>query len=156
MSQMRWNFIYRIRRFLRWLWEHEGSPGFRARGLAIGVFCGCFPLFGLQTLLGVVLARIFRGNYVLAATGTWISNPITYAPLYWFNYKVGILFLGDSEVFKGFDTFTLSEFLRNGWSVVSRLFVGSFLVGLISSCIFGLLIYLTLFSLERLKNLNKQ
>ena len=29
-----------------------------------------------------------RGNIYLAALGTWISNPLTYVPLYYFNYKV--------------------------------------------------------------------
>ncbi|MED5164816.1 MAG: DUF2062 domain-containing protein, partial [Cyanobacteriota bacterium] len=78
----------RLRRWLVWLWQQEGTPGQRARGVAAGVFSGCFPLFGLQTLLGVALASVVRGNHVLAAIGTWISNPITYLPLYWFNYQI--------------------------------------------------------------------
>ncbi|MFO0103826.1 MAG: DUF2062 domain-containing protein, partial [Cyanobium sp.] len=61
---------------LSWLGE-------RARGLAAGIFCGCFPFFGLQTLLGIGLASVLRGNHLLAAAGTWISNPFTYVPLYW-------------------------------------------------------------------------
>lgn len=65
----------RFRLWIRWLWEQEGSHGQRARGLAAGVCCGCFPFFGLQTLL--------------AAAGTWISHPLTYVPLYWFNDQLG-------------------------------------------------------------------
>jgi len=71
----------------------NGSPFFNAKGLAIGVFSGCFPFFGLQTLIGVFFAKLARGNIVLAAIGTWISNPFTYIPLYYFNYKVVRFFL---------------------------------------------------------------
>ena len=76
------------------LFSHQdGSPFFNAKGLAIGVFSGCFPFFGFQTLIGVFLAKLFKGNIFLAAIGTWISNPFTYIPLYYFNYKVGSIFL---------------------------------------------------------------
>ena len=80
---------------MRWIWQQEGSPGQRARGLAAGIFCGCFPFFGLQTLLGIALASVVRGNHLLAAAGTWISNPFTYVPLYWFNYHVGDVSRGE-------------------------------------------------------------
>ena len=83
----------RGRQALQWVWQQEGSPGQRARGLAAGIFCGCFPFFGLQTLLGIALASVVRGNHLLAAAGTWISNPFTYVPLYWFNYHVGDVLL---------------------------------------------------------------
>ena len=73
--------------------NQNGSPFFNAKGLAIGVFSGCFPFFGFQTLIGVFFAKLARGNIVLAAIGTWISNPFTYIPLYYFNYKVGSIFL---------------------------------------------------------------
>ncbi|WP_233130225.1 DUF2062 domain-containing protein [Synechococcus sp. 1G10] len=46
-------FLARIHLCIHWLWMQEGSHGQRARGLADGVSCGCFPCFGLQTLLGV-------------------------------------------------------------------------------------------------------
>jgi hypothetical protein len=67
----------RLQRRLLWLLQQEGSHGQRARGLAAGIFCGCFPFFGLQTLLGVALASVLRGNHLLAAAGTWISNALT-------------------------------------------------------------------------------
>ena len=73
--------------------NQNGSPFFNAKGLAIGIFSGCFPFFGFQTLIGVFFAKIAKGNIVLAVIGTWISNPFTYVPLYYFNYKVGSIFL---------------------------------------------------------------
>lgn len=87
----------RLRGWLLWLWQQEGSHGQRARGLAAGVFCGCFPFFGLQTLLGIALATALRGNHLFAAAGTWISNPLTYVPLYWFNDQIGTWLLGAGQ-----------------------------------------------------------
>ena len=87
---------HRLRRGLHWLWAQEGTPGQRARGLAAGVFCGCFPFFGLQIVVSVGVASLLKGNPLLAAAGTLVSNPLTYLPLYWFNYLVGDQLLGPS------------------------------------------------------------
>lgn len=113
----------------------EGSPKVIARGLACGVFAGCFPWFGVQTLIGVLLAIIFRGNKLAAALGTWISNPLTYAPIFLFNFKIGQLIQGNY-------LYDLSEFdFKSDWSqilelgetVLITLFIGSFCVGLVAS-----------------------
>ncbi len=144
MVQMQWNLISRLRRFFRWLWSQEGTPGYRARGLAIGVFCGCFPLFGFQTLLGITLARLLRGNQFLAVSGTWISNPLTYVPLYWFNYRVGCTLLGHRPGLHEFTQFGWSEIWDQGSIVISRLLLGSALTGTICGLLIGLLVYLQL------------
>ena len=53
--------------------KQDGTPLFNAKGVAVGVFCGCFPFFGFQTLLGLFLARVAKGNLFLAAIGTSVS-----------------------------------------------------------------------------------
>ncbi|MGB5711332.1 MAG: DUF2062 domain-containing protein, partial [Waterburya sp.] len=75
----------------------RGKPRFVAKGLAVGVFAGCFPFFGIQTFLGLFLATVSRGSKVAALAATWISNPLTYLPLYLFNYKIGKLLLGSKD-----------------------------------------------------------
>ena len=87
-------YRHRLQRWIHWLWAQEGTPGQRARGVAAGVFCGCYPFFGLQTILSIGIASLVRGNHLLAAAGTLISNPLTYVPLYWFNYQLGCWLLG--------------------------------------------------------------
>lgn len=109
----------------------QGSPEQLARGMASGVFSGCFPLFGFQIILGVAVATVFRGNRIMAAAATWISNPFTYLPLFAFNYQVGAWLLGGGS---GID-FTGIEGLK-GWmdmgtEVSVRLMLGSTLVGLV-------------------------
>ena len=134
----------KLHRLLVWLWQQEGTAGQRARGVAAGVFTGCFPLFGLQTLLGITLASVVRGNHLLAATGTWISNPSTYVPLYWFNYHVGSILLH-----KGPNTSDLSlnksqALWNQGIDLTMRMLLGSTIVGLIAAGLTGGLTYLLL------------
>jgi len=144
MVQMRWNVVDRLSRFFRWLLQKQGTPGEKARGLAIGIFCGCFPLFGFQTLLGITLSSLCRGNHLLAVSGTWISNPITYVPLYWLNYRVGSFVLGHSHRAQSFSEFSLLEIVSQGWIFVVRLFLGSTLVGTLCALVIGLCTYFAL------------
>jgi len=125
----------RLQRGLQWLWQQEGTPGQRARGLAAGIFCGCFPIFGLQTLVGVAMASVVRGNHLLAAAGTWISNPFTYVPLYWFNYRIGSLLLGPGRQWPGFDALQRDDVSQMGWSVISRLMLGSSITGAVCAAL---------------------
>ena len=133
-----------LRQRLLWLWHQEGSPGQRARGLAAGVFTGCYPFFGLQIVLGVGLASLVRGNHLLAMVGTWISNPLTSLPLYWFNYQVGCWLLGAGPAFPSLEQLKDGELLNLGASFTARLMAGSTLVGLLSALLLGGLYWLVL------------
>lgn len=110
----------------------QGTPREMARGVAAGVFAGCFPLFGLQTIIGIAIATLLQGNRVLAAAGTWVSNPFTYLPLFAFNYQVGHWILGGpTQHFNDLDT--LMGWMEMGTEVTTRLMLGSALVGMGSS-----------------------
>ncbi|MEL4894977.1 DUF2062 domain-containing protein [Crocosphaera sp. Alani8] len=126
-----WRYFYL--RFLRL----RGTPRYISRGLAFGVFAGCFPLFGLQTLIGVLLAVLFRGHKLTAAAGTWVSNPLTYVPIFAFNYKVGEFLLGFGV---GKTPVTLPEnwqswtdLKESGLVFLVTLFSGCFVIGLVAS-----------------------
>lgn len=127
----------RLRAYLRWLWRQEGSHGQQARGLAAGIFTGCYPFFGLQILLGVGLATLVRGSHILAAAGTWISNPLTSLPLYWFNYQVGSWLLGPGPGFPSLQQVQESGLWDLGLAFSGRLMLGSTVVGLLSSMAVG-------------------
>ena len=121
--------------------NQNGTPFFNAKGLAIGVFSGCFPFFGFQTLIGVFFAKLAKGNIVLAAIGTWISNPFTYIPLYYFNYKVGSIFLNTStnEIIE--KSFVIDDLWKQGWIFSLKLILGSACIGLLLAFIFGSIAY---------------
>lgn len=130
---------YRLARHCRYFYLRfrrlRGTPAAIARGLACGVFAGCFPLFGLQTIIGVLLAVIFRGNKFAAAIGTWISNPLTYVPIFAFNYKVGEVLLGFNNTIPQTNLQqnwqSWSTLMESGFDFVFTLFLGCFIVGLI-------------------------
>ncbi len=149
MKKIFLNLIQRIRNFISWLWNQEGSPSKRALGLGVGIFSGCFPFFGLQTLMGVFLAKILKGNTILAAVGTWISNPFTYVPLYYFNYKLGSLMLNKEKIIVDFSHITTNELWYQGWYLSSRLILGSICMGLLAGVVSGLGLY---FLLKKLSN----
>ena len=121
--------------------QQSGSPFFNAKGIAIGVFSGCFPFFGVQTLFGIFLAKLAKGNIFLAAIGTWISNPFTYVPLYYFNYKVGKFFFKNSPNIIQKDL-VLNDIWKQGSIFSVQLIVGSCFVGLFFALISGGIVFL--------------
>lgn len=133
-----WTDPQRWRRTLRYCYLRflrlRGSPRAIARGIAAGVFAGAFPFFGFQTILGVALAAVVRGNKIAAAAGTWISNPFTYVPIYAFNFKLGSQLLGLSSTEIDFSSEqSLREWMDMGMDISAALVIGSCLVGLIAS-----------------------
>jgi len=121
--------------------NQNGSPFFNAKGLAIGVFSGCFPFFGLQTLIGVFFAKLAKGNVLLAAIGTWISNPFTYLPLYYFNYKVGSIFFNtpSNEIIE--KNLVIDDLWKQGSIFSLRLILGSSCVGFLLALICGSVVF---------------
>ena len=71
-----------------------------------------------------------------AYAATWISNPLTYVPLYILNFKIGKLLLGTEDTvlpISGIESFTTLKEL--GSTFILTLLTGSFVVGIILSVI---------------------
>lgn len=130
MTQPRWRrqLRYVYLRFLRL----QGTSEQLARGMASGVFSGCFPLFGFQIIIGVGVATVVRGNRIMAAAATWVSNPFTYVPIFAFNYQVGHWLLGGSATQTFDDLDTLRSWMDMGTDVSVRLMLGSTVVGAVA------------------------
>tara|TARA_Y100001970_G_scaffold240471_1_gene303241 strand:- start:2 stop:460 length:459 start_codon:yes stop_codon:yes gene_type:complete len=130
-----------LKKILSFFLHQDGSPYFNAKGVAAGVFSGCFPFFGFQILLGLFLARITKGNLILAAIGTWISNPFTYIPLYYFNYKVGSILLKTPTDSLSDKNLLVNDLWKQGSMFSLRLILGSSLVGLFLALISGFFVF---------------
>ncbi len=62
---------------------------------AFGIgFAAAWCPFPIQMFLAAALAIYFRKNLPVAAFTTWITNPITVPPMFYFAYWVGTLILG--------------------------------------------------------------
>ena len=139
-SDSRRSHWYLLRRRFRWtylkLLRLRDRPEVVAKGFAIGVFAGSFPLLGLQSLIGIFLATIFRASKVAAVAATWISNPLTYVPLFIFNYKIGKFLLRTEDVeLSSLDITSLTAIRESGLSFAITLLTGSFVVGTILSIV---------------------
>ncbi|MEM8502008.1 MAG: DUF2062 domain-containing protein [Cyanobacteria bacterium P01_D01_bin.1] len=128
------------RRLLRYFYirflRMQGSPQAIARGIAAGVFAGAFPLLGFQTIIGVAIAAITRGNKIMAAAGTWISNPLTYVPIFALNFQVGCWLLRlPNDIVIPSASAGMQEWMSLGMSATAALMVGSCIVGAVASLI---------------------
>jgi uncharacterized protein (DUF2062 family) len=94
--------------------------------LWLGIFLGLLPIPG-QTPLAILGAMALRVNVPLAALAVWISNPITFVPIFYLSYRLGATILNiPPEPFPeqiSWDWLTSEMSLR--WK---PLFYGSFIV----------------------------
>lgn len=67
-----------------------------ARGLAVGLFFGLTPTIGFQTPLVLPSCLLLRANFPIAFMATWVSNPLTAAPLYFAFHWVGESMIGQT------------------------------------------------------------
>ncbi len=91
-------------RFLRWLGPRLHEPELWrlrrhavARGIAIGVFFG-FLIPIAQIPVAALLAFLLRANLWVTAVATLVTNPFTFAPMYYAVYRLGAWLLGAPEV----------------------------------------------------------
>lgn len=80
-----WVVIYKLAR-------EKAPPERVALGLALGIFVGFLPIMGIQMAVVSLFALPLRANLKAAIAGVWISNPVTFIPLYYANYTFGLLF----------------------------------------------------------------
>jgi len=72
----------------------KGEPNELALGMALGVFTGMMPIMPFQIALAVTLAILLKGSKITAAIGTWISNPLNWYLIYFYDYRLGASLLG--------------------------------------------------------------
>lgn len=148
------NLLLRLRPVLRWVVKLRSSPRAIAGGLGIGMFIAFTPTVGVQLFLAVILATLFNVNRPAALVPVWITNPVTVAPIYTFNYWLGLKFIDGpplSDVSGLFidigRTMTRLEFwnikdqflavLQMGREILLPLLFGSIIIGIVT----GLAVY---------------
>ena len=136
----------RIKHKLSEILHHKDPPHKLALGVAIGMFVGMLPIMGIQMLAVTIVALPFRANLKVAVAMVWISNPITFIPLYWLNYQFGLLFMPNMRI--SWDEFaavltkasdwnwsaiedSFSNLVGIGANVMIPLWLGSSILGLI-------------------------
>ena len=137
-------YFKRTKRVLYYLYFRivrlRGTPESIARGVALGVFVGMTPTMGFQMAIGTFIATMLKQNIIATAATVWITNPLTFIPIYTFNYSVGKWFLSRSgehvftEKMFGESMFSSMKNVFNmGWEKVYILWFGSVVVGIFTS-----------------------
>jgi len=85
------NRLLRLRPVLRWVLRLRSSPRAIAGGLGVGMFIAFTPTVGIQIILAIIAATLCNVNRPAAIAPVWITNPVTVAPVYTFNYWLGSL-----------------------------------------------------------------
>ena len=106
-----------------------------SRGFAIGAFCAFLPIPG-QMIIAAFLSITFAANLPISVILTWISNPFTYTPIFYFAYKIGkIIINADINVNE-----KEIDILSNIKDIWEPLLLGSIILAIIGSIISYILI----------------
>lgn len=140
-----------MKRILKYIYlrivRTDDTPSKVAFGVAIGVFWGIFPTFGIGLILAYFFAWLLKVNKASAILGGLIMNPIT-TPFFWgLSALIGVTIIGGkSEVI-------LNELKTGGiFKAVGHSFITYVIGNLIVSIIFGIIsYYITLEILKRRK-----
>ncbi len=125
-----------MRTWVKNLLKVRDTPEALARGLAVGFFFGVSFFWGLQIALAVLVSHLARGNKVVAAAMTAISNPATTIPLYSLCYFVGHLVIGGEDTLPNFATVhSIQGFIELGPHFFVTMLVGTTLVGAVGAVI---------------------
>lgn len=144
------NLLIRLRPVIRWVVRLRSSPRAIAGGLAIGTFIAFTPTVGVQIILAVIIATFLNMNRPAAMIPVWITNPLTVAPIYTFNYWLGSQFCSGPPLAEVSDLFidigkTMArlEFwnikeqfmaiLQMGKETLIPLLVGSLAIGMVAA-----------------------
>jgi uncharacterized protein (DUF2062 family) len=119
-----------MRAWVKNLVKVKDTPEALARGLAVGFFFGVSFFWGLQIALSVLVSHLVRGNKVVAAAATAVSNPLTSLPLYSLCYLLGHLLTGGEDTLPDFAKIhSIQDFLALGPHFFITMLIGTTIVG---------------------------
>ncbi|MFT4629895.1 MAG: hypothetical protein ACI8PV_001009, partial [Dinoroseobacter sp.] len=93
-----------------------------SKGIAIGLFCSFLPM-PFEMIPAVFIAAMIGGNIPFAVAGVWISNPLTWLPMYTPCYLLGAKIIGVQPI-----PLHHIGILQVGWHYVA-LWLGCLIVG---------------------------
>ena len=119
------------------------TPHRTALAFALGVFIGMSPFLGVHTVLGILVAWLFRLNKLATIVGVYVTNPYTIIPIYTFGTWVGVKCLGLNTFIPAIDWkhITVPILLNEFSSVLKPFIVGTLLTGVLSAILSYIILY---------------
>lgn len=108
-----WRLFYN--RLVRPIFEIKDSPHSIALGLAVGLWISLTPTVGIQMTICLIVCTLIRANVLIAVAMCWISNPVTFIPMYYGYYRLGLVIMQDKPI--SMEEFR--EIVRNDDAIVS-------------------------------------
>jgi len=126
----RWAFFRQFKLNLIRFIRLRATPNDIAKGMALGLFVGMTPTFGIQMVIVLALAVVLKENKIAALLGVWVTNPLTAPVIYGLEYEVGRALLGFPRPHM-LVHFNYESLVSLGWQVVGPLCLGSLIFGLV-------------------------
>jgi len=102
------------------------------KAVAIGLFFAMLPIVG-QMALAALVALWVRVNLPVAVAFTWVSNPLTYVPIYYPAYKLGALLLGIPQENSGDNPMSIDWLWSELVTIWKPLFLGSGILAVVTA-----------------------
>lgn len=134
--------------FLENVLESNDSNARKATSMALGVFIGIAPLWGLQTALVFFLAYIFRLNKLIAFAFSNISLPPMIPIIVYLSLKIGAVVTGGTNEFDVHDKESAILFIKNH---LVQYLTGSILLASGAAFLFGAGGYIILSAMHKNK-----
>ena len=131
--------LYYIKRILRL----SATPYAIAAGCAVGAFVSFTPFIGFHIAISIALAWLIRGNFIAAAIGTSVGNPLTF-PLIWAStYELGYVILSGEPAAAPppLGRHLLERSIENLSPIVKTMSVGSLPLGFLASLVVYTIVY---------------
>ncbi|GAB6281267.1 MAG: hypothetical protein STSR0008_00060 [Ignavibacterium sp.] len=128
-------YLNKIKNYIFDLIKFENNPFNISLSIAIGIFVGLTIPMGFQTFFIIPLIILFRANFILAYSATYISNPITVLPIYYSALKIGEFIMQYFFSMKVIINFSKVQQMINNFSFDNLFFYGkefliTFIIGL--------------------------
>lgn len=147
----RWG--HAVARFIRGVVLLDDTPQRIALGSGVGLFFAVQPFVGSQMVASVIVCKLLRASVLASLPWTWVTNPVTVAPIYYAAYRLGVVFFPAEEPVSYERVRQLGELaegqswidnLKKGWTllvdIAIPLQIGCIIFGLIAAVVGFLLV----------------
>ena len=146
-KKMTWKRIFRYWYYR--LVRTQGSPKSIATGVLLGLFIGFLIPIGLQTVVVLPLAFIFKANKLISFAFTWVSNQFSIFLIYPIQCLIGSYLIArpmSLDSIKASLKVIINQknaeaFTSLGGELLAAFFAGGFLLGVVSGLIGYFLAY---------------
>ena len=132
----------------------KDSPRKIAFSFGLGVFIGMSPILGLHTILGILIAWIFRLNKFVTLVGVYVTNPWTIVPIYTFATWLGGRILGMEHILPKIDwqQIGMAELIKDLKPILPPFILGTVFLGLVGGIVGYIVIYHSVVRQRKLGN----